>query len=277
MIAAPSGDASLRIGRFALALPPSAVHTRMQSIYRVQVTTWSGAPAATSAEWLQLYGVAEGHSPPEQRESSVVRRFELAGRHQAYWFRSIAGDTALVTLRALIAFADHAVFLERSCERADMAKVERLLTLMADAYVPHRLDGFAVGDGSLVSPLGDNESVDLTAVRGDGVELDFSTITTAHPMPEPPSIPPDVHRIVRADRPRMAAGLAGHETVSLYSGERPMLHASWRFPGEVRSAMAPTVLLLVTAPLSVVDAAEAVFNQLLDTLRRVSPASSLNP
>jgi hypothetical protein len=264
---------------------------RSQSIYRVEVSTEFIPPGGAQVEWANRISRLKGLKPPPGASDVIIRTFELAPGVQAVWYFT---DVAFAELRELEArkfVGDQIVLARRGVEAGGETDIERLVRNVINAYVPGDEHGFCIGAGAITSEPGINEQALARFVHRKlpEFEMSFDTHTVREPATQHPlsDIAADQRAFEAAggsltilrDTERTVAEIPGREgRISVVSpGENPFVRFTWHFAGVAQRSDLPEILIDGFAPTEHEATFEAVWEAMLQSVRRVplSPKRSL--
>jgi Tle cognate immunity protein 4 C-terminal domain len=273
------------IGRFRFALPSTmSVSGRSQSIYHVDVSTVPIPPGGAQSLWnarvTQLRALT-----PQATNGSSVRTFELEPGVPALWSAKNPDSPQRLNLEVMKVSGNHVLLASRSLDVGEETKMETLVKIVVDAYLPNVNSGFCVGFGSITSEPGLNEQtrIALAHKQLSDLEITLQTQTVARPDLRTYS---DVNEekdfmaakggklSVLRNHSRSVAALEGKEIwiVAEGPGEPPLVRFTWHFAGVPQNSSKPMINVVGTAPVKNQLDLEKIWDDLLNSIQTVPPS-----
>lgn len=263
------------VGRFDIALPPELqMAGRSQSIYGVDVN----APLLTHGGFDTFW---QQRLDRLRAERGFRGEVALEDGARGVWMNDGEGGVRLDAARA---FGDYVFTTSRSGDEGREAVIQKLSTNVIAAYRPDASAGFCVEHGVITSEPGDAESTSLLASHKRIGELNirYLTQTVADPVPDErlsdiremqQSLPGTKLQRIASLR-RSVAGISGREERVAMSppSEPPVVRFTWKCSGESFRADIPHIMIVGVAPKEHQSELAAVWDVLLDSIRKVPMA-----
>ena len=264
------GGQSVCVGRYGFAttagwLPSS----RAASIYRVEASTPSGAPA----DVLRALGDS----------AEVVRAADLGAGRQGVWRQAGEARPGQRILQGVLGARGHTLLLKAVADVGREAPAEQLMRNVMDAYRAGVALGFCIGPGSITSEPSRNEraSATMKSDAAPGVEIVVEIQTVAAPRDGHPLS--DIDQEARAlatlgvalkvlrNAPRDVGGLAGHEgqVITESPKDGSVLRYTWFHAGSAARADDPEIMLRGAAPAARRAQLDVAWATLLSSFRRL--------
>ena len=269
------------LGRIDFSLPQDYVLVgRTQNIYYVDVLEKKLPANGIGAMWeATQVDVRKKHTGAGYPESSIQTK-EIEADFKVIFYKKNKSNPDLVSLLAMKTIDKTVLEMEFEGKVGKENDMQRGITIIAHAYQPGAVSGFSLGEGSITSTPGVNESSRASfRDNKNGMELNVSThVATSylnkHPLDDIDHeikglAQDDISLKVLKNEQREVAGFAGYEGLITFEGkdEPAQFRFTWFTPGVTADPFKPEILIKVHGPLGKMDDFKKVWDELLKSLK----------